>query len=424
MEDVKWLLKRCGFPILILLTVVIEGMICWGRLHTEEKKVAEEVWEPPVEIEDSETVTEEENDTETSIDSAYWFIPQSSDCLISEEEKEQLQNMVLSAAESVKEIYKDVIITDAANYSSGVSEFTSEQRKEVVEQLGKAGLVSTEEDTNMQNHEKIENFYADYLNGQDSMVTVFEVHRDGLIGAVTFIYRNGQLQTYYIGVRWKEGSMPEIQGTSVSNVAEIKLTEKGYFIYAYEYVIAHSSLRQYWRTEPLPEDCRELTEKYISGLSYVNYNVLVTNWDSSNVEDILMPCMYEDIYRISTGENLKTEDWKILAEEYERIMTTYFPVSVEQLREYCGYDEGSNSYEYEMIYASPYPPFGEVVDYTKNADGTITLIVDGVWSDYNSDFAFRNTVVVQPFEDGTFRYLSNSIEEIELELPPIARTKG
>lgn len=86
-----------------------------------------------------------------------------------------------------------------------------------------------------------------------------------------------------------------------------------------------------------------------------------------------------------------------------------------------GYDEGSNSYEYEMIYASPYPPFGEVVDYTKNADGTITLIVDGVWPDYNSDLAFRNTVVVQPFEDGTFRYLSNSIEQIELELPPIAK---
>ena len=78
----------------------------------------------------------------------------------------------------------------------------------------------------------------------------------------------------------------------------------------------------------------------------------------------------------------------------------------------------------DEIYASPYPPFGEVVDYTKNADGTITLIVDGVWPDYNSDLAFRNTVVVQPFEDGTFRYLSNSIEQIELELPPIARTKG
>ena len=234
MEDVKWLSEKWGLPILILLVTVIAGIICLGKLHTEEKKVAEEVWEPPVEIEDSETVT--------SIDSAYWFISQSSDCLISEEEKEQ------------------------------------------------------------QNRSR--------------------------------------------------------------------------------------------------------------------------NWDSSNVEDILMPCMYEDIYRIYTGENLKTQGWEIPAEEYEKIMTTYFPVSVEQLREHCRYNADHNSYEYEMIYASPYPPFGEVVDYKETTDGTITLIVDGVWPDYNSDLAFRNTVVVLPFEDGTFRYLSNSIEQIELELPPIARKKG
>lgn len=217
--------------------------------------------------------------------------------------------------------------------------------------------------------------------------------------------------------------MPEIQGTSVSDVAEINLTEKGYFIYAYEYVLAHASLRQYWRTKLLSEECRELTAKYISGLSYVNYNVLVTNWDSSNVEDVLMPCVFEDVYRIYTGENLKTQDCKILAEEYERIMTTCFPVSVEQLRKYCGYDEESSSYEHEMIYANPYPPFGEVIDYMENADGTITLIVDGVWSDYNSDLAFRNVIKVDPFEDGTFRYLSNSIEKREMNIP-IVRWEG
>ena len=410
---------------MICLFVVIVGTVCWEKLKTEKPhNVAEEVWEPPVEIENSKEVSVEETDTESSMESVYWFVPQSEKCLITDEEKKELQSIVLSAAESVSEIYADIVISDAPNYSSGISGFTSEQQKVVVEHLGSKGLVSVEEDTYMQNSELIENFYSNYLNGQDSMITVFEVEKDGLIGAVTFIYRKGKLQTYYIGVRWKEGGVPEIQGTSVSNVAEIKLTEKGYFIYAYEYVIAHASLRQYWRIEPLPEDCQKLTEKYISGLSYVNYNVLVTNWDSNNVEDILMPCMYEDIYRIYTGENLKTEDWKIPGEEFEKIMTTYFPVSVDQLREHCGYDEGSNSYEYEMIYASPYPPFGEVVDYTENADGTITLIVDGVWPDYNSDLAFRNTVVVQPFEDGTFRYLSNSIEQIELELPPIARTKG
>lgn len=288
MEDVKWLLRKCGLPILLLLIFVIAGVVCWGELHTEKQKVAEEVWEPPVEIENSEAETEEAENAETSTESAYWFIPQASDDLLTEEEKEQLQSTVLSAAESVREIYKDIVIADALSYSSGISEFTKEQRKAVVEQLGRNGLVSVEEDTAMQNHEAIEAFYADYLDGQDSMVTVFEVQRDGLIGAVTFIYRKGELQTYYIGIRWREGGMPEIQGTSVSNVAEIKLTEKGYFIYAYEYVIAHASLRQYWRIEPLPEDCQELTEKYISGLSYVNYNLLVTDWDSMIEENAAM----------------------------------------------------------------------------------------------------------------------------------------
>ena len=375
-----------------------------------------------METQNNETVPTEDSNSEDSTESAYWFIPQANDCLISDEEKEQLQREALSAAELVNGIYREAEIVDEPNYSSGLSEFTSEQRKAVVQELGKNGLVSVEEDTNMQNYEKIETFYAEYLDGHDSMVTVFDVHRDGLLGAVTFIYRKNELQTYYIGVRWKEGGVPEIQGTSVSDVVEIKLTEKGYFIYAYEEVMAHAGLREYWRIKPLSDKCRELTKKYISGLSYVNYNMLVVNWDSSNVEDILMPCMFEDIYRIYTGENLKTQDWRIPAEEYEKIMTTYFPVSVEQLREHCGYDEGSNSYEYEMIYASPYPPFGEVINYTENSDGTITLIVDGVWADYNSDCAFTNQIVVQPFEDGTFRYLSNSIEQKELDLPPIART--
>ncbi len=423
MRNIKLLIRKYGFLSLILFIVIIVEGSCQGKFHTEDKKVEEEIWKPSVEMKSSEIITTEDTNLETSTDSTYWVIPQAEDCFISDEEKEQLQNKALSAAESVSEIYKDIEIVDESSYFSGITEFTREQRKAVVEKLGENSFVSVEEDTNMQNYEAIETFYEEYLNGQDSMVTIFKVHRDGLIGAVTFIYRNGELQTYYVGIRWKEGGIPEIQGTSVSDIAEIKLTEKGYFIYSYKTVIDHASLRQYFRIKPLSDDCRELTKKYILGLSYVNYNMLVTNWDSSNVEDILMPCMYEDIYRIHTGENFRTENQEIPAEQYEKIMTTYFPVSIEQLRKYCGYIEESASYPYEMIYASPYPPFGEVIDYTENVDGTITLMVDGVWADYNSDCAFTNQIVVQPFEDGTFRYLSNFIEQKELELPPIARTK-
>ncbi len=424
MEDVKWLIKKGGIPLLALLLIVIVGLVCWDKSHVDNEKMPEEVWEPPVEMDSNENIIIENNNVEDSIESPYWFVPQASECILSTQEQEQLQDDVLVMAEQINAVYKEVEIVDAPSYASGINEFTTEQRRTVVDELGKLGVVSVGDNINMQNYEAIEKFYEDFSNSQDSLVTIFDVHRDGLIGTVTFVYRQGELQTYYIGIRWKEGGVPEIQGTSVSNVAEIKLTEKGYFIYAYEAPMAHASLRQYWRIKPLSEKCRELTEKYISGLSYVNYNMLVTNWDSSNVEDILMPCMFEDIYRIYTGENFKAENWKIPAEQYEQIMTTYFPVSVEQLREQCGYDANSNCYEYEMIYARPYPPFGEVIDYTENMDGTITLIVDGVWADYNSDCAFTNQIVVQPFEDGTFRYLSNSIEEKELEIPSVARTKG
>lgn len=339
------------------------------------------------------------------------------------DEEQQLQREALSAADLVSEMYENAKTTNDSSYNN-ISEFNCQQRKMLVEKLGENGFVSVSADVNMQNYKAVESFYEDYLNGQDSMVTIMEIQKDGLLGAITFIYRRGQLQAYYVSVYWEEDGKPEIKGTSVNNITEINLTAKGYFIYAYETVIALAGLRQYYRIKPLSDDCREKTKKYISGLSYVNYNMLVTNWDSSNVEDILMPCMFEDIYHIYSGEKLKAENWEIPAEQYERIMTTYFPVSVEQLREHCGYNANNNTYPYKMIYAKPYPPFGEVIDYTENADGTISLRVDGVWPDYNSDCAFTNTIVVQPFDDGTFRYLSNTIEQKELELPTIAGQKN
>lgn len=433
MEDVKWLLKKYGFIIVLMVIIVVISSIILGKRGSE--KNAEEVWEPPVEIHlineneilsnniAEENIEESETESKSDTGSSLWFLPQAENCLITEAEKDELKDTAMDAAGQVKDVYKDIELEEEVYYGSNIREFTEEQCCEAVSLLGNAGFVSVTEDTNMENYEEIEDFYAAYMEKRDAMVTIYEVKHDGLIGAVTFIYRDNRLQTYYVGIGWQEGGIPEIKDTLVSDIAEINLTEKGYFIYAYENPIAHSSLRQYWRIKPLSDKCRELTAKYVYGLSYVNYNVLVTNWDSNNVEDILMPCMFEDIYRIYTGEILKTENGRIPADIYEKIMTACFPVSVEQLREKCGYDEDSNSYEYEMIFAHQYPPFGEVVDYIvndvddENPGGTITLVVDGVWADYNSDCAFTNMIVVQPFDDGTFRYLSNSIEQKELEVP-------
>lgn len=357
-------------------------------------------------------------------DESLWYLPQADECLLTETERDALKDTSLAAAKQVSDVYRNMEMEEGASYASNVKDFSEAQCREVVTLLGKAGYVSVADDVNMQNYEKFEEFYAAYLQKQDAMVTVYDVRQDGLIGALTFVYRNinqeDKIQNYYIGIGWQEGGEPKIKNTLVNGIAKMNLTEKGYFIYTYEEQIVHSDENEYLRVNPLSEKCRELTGKYMDGLSFVNYNAFVTNWDSSNVEKILTPCMFEDIYRIDTGMNLKAENDQIPAEVYERIMTKYFPVSQGQLRAKCGYDADSDSYPYERIFAIPHAPFGEVVDYTENADGTITLFVDGVWIDYDSDCAFTSEIVVQPFADGTFRYLSNRIWPKELELPTAA----
>ncbi len=385
----------------------------WGKTGMGEERSTET--DASESAEGQGTEPSEEAITEEA--SSLWMLPPETDCLFTEDEKSELKEQALTAARKAAAVYQNADVEAGPAWASNIRNFTEEQCREVVMQLGSAGYVSVSEHVNMENNHALEDFYTAYQKKEEAMVTVFQVNGDGFIGAFTFLYRDGKIQTCHVGIGWKAGGIPEVKSVEVSNISEIKLTEKGYFIYMYETAVAHSELRQYWRTQPLSDTCRKLTEKYLQGLSYVNYNVLITNWNSSNVEDILIPCMFEDIYRIATGENLHAENGRIPSDVYEGIMTVCFPVSVEQVRKHCGYDVGTDSYPYEMIFSRQYPPFGEVTDYRENQDGTITLYVDGVWPDYNSDCAFTNEIVIQPFEDGSFRYLSNTIEKKEMELP-------
>lgn len=77
MEDVKWLLKKYGFLIVLMVVIVVICSIIFGKRGSE--KNAEEVWEPPVEIPFSneneilsnniaeENIEESETESETSV---------------------------------------------------------------------------------------------------------------------------------------------------------------------------------------------------------------------------------------------------------------------------------------------------------------------------------------------------------------------
>ena len=330
------------------------------------------------------------------------------DSLLSDDEMENVKVNIIRILQSdaIRELYED---EDISNNSDLIYD--------AVDILGSSGLICFADDTNMYNYQLFQSFYRNYTDGGGrDYICVYRVNRDASVTEMTFVYDDSRIQMIFNTAKFENHDWKFI-ATGIRDLKDMKLTQKGYFIYTYSNIIAHGGLKEYFRVSPLTDECRELTRKYVYGLSYVNYNMLVIDWDESNASDILVPCMFDDIYRLYTGENLKPDGGWIDADKYESVMLSMFPVTVTELRDNCDYNSEKNSYRYQVILGKQYPPFGEVVDYSYNDDGTVSLIVDAVWADEGSDIAFRNTLTVKPEEDGTFKYMSNHIEKMECDIP-------
>lgn len=330
------------------------------------------------------------------------------DSLLSDDEMENVKVNIIGILQSdaIRKLYEDEDISNNSDLIYGA-----------VDILGSSGLICFSDDTNMYNYQLFQSFYRNYTDGGErDYICVYRVNRDASVTEMTFVYDDSRIQMIFNTAKYENRDWKFI-ATGIRDLKDMKLTEKGYFIYTYSNIIAHGGLKEYFRVSPLTDECRKLTRKYVYGLSYVNYNMLVIDWDESNASDILVPCMFDDIYRLYTGENLKPDGGWIDADKYESVMLSMFPVTVTELRDNCDYNSKKNSYRYQVILGKQYPPFGEVVDYIYNDDGTVSLIVDAVWADKGSDIAFRNTLTVKPEEDGTFKYMSNHIEKMECDIP-------
>ena len=330
------------------------------------------------------------------------------DSLLSDDEMENVKVNIIGILQSdaIRKLYEDEDISDNSDLIYGA-----------VDILGNSGLMCFSDDTNMYNYQLFQSFYRKYTDGGGrDYICVYRVNRDASVTEMTFVYDDSRIQMIFNTAKFENHDWKFI-ATGIRDLKDMKLTQKGYFIYTYSNIIAHGGLKEYFRVSPLTDECRELTRKYVYGLSYVNYNMLVIDWDESNASDILVPCMFDDIYRLYTGENLKPDGGWIDADKYESVMLSMFPVTVTELRDKCDYNPEKDSYRYHVILGKQYPPFGEVVDYTYNDDGTVSLIVDAVWADKGSDIAFRNTLTVKPEDDGTFKYMSNHIEKMECDIP-------
>ena len=320
---------RFSSQIILLTILIILYALTSCKEKIQEKKGNEDNWKVYQQLEEKE---------EQNIQNP--FIREETKCILTEKEKQELRNQLLKIVTQCKDIYHPII-----DQTTGYQSISREEVKKIKKRFGENGLVCVAENMNMENYEKVEEFYLDYLEDRETDVTIYEVNNDGSFCSETFIYRNKVLQTFTMTLTWEKGEQAEISNGTANNIAEIKYTSKGYLIYSYEYIVAHAALKEYYRVKPLSDTLRILTDQYVSVFNYLNYNFLTQNWDESNVETILLPRLFEDLYQVHTGEQLKKDSGRISAEIYENVMIACLPVTIEELRKHCGYDMESNTYD-------------------------------------------------------------------------------
>ena len=449
MEDVKWLLKKCGLPILILLFAGIAVVICLGKLYTEERKVAEIKLTMVLRkksillimvfligcfvcacgkeksvvgetlVEDTEEVSSTE-ETKSAGEEAAEQWEKGYGLPVDEQEKKEAANDCKKMMELIFDIYKDADKGTASNVVLN-DETVLEMQKRLMETGCSVSTLVTY--SNMENYESVDRFLEECTDGKSGSVVIYEIHDDGGIGRMKFIFDGTEM--YVVSARgiWNDNNKPGMSYISYTRIKEWKYTEKGWFGYELcvpeppevSEIVDGSCLI---RIKPMTEEQREMSERLVLGLGYQGQNLLCSNWNTENMSDLDYNGMFEYLYGMKYGEKFNSEDYPngIPKEEFESLIMEYLPVTAEQIREYAAFDEEKQTYYWERLGCFNYAPtfFGtslpEVVDIKENEDGTVTLTVEAVCDTVIcNDAVITHELTVRFAEDGSFQYLGNEI---------------
>ena len=277
--------------------------------------------------------------------------------------------------------------------------------------------------SNMENYESVDSFLEECMEGKSGSVVIYEIHNDGGLGRMKFIFDGTDM--YVVSARgiWNVDNKPVISYISHTRLKEWKYTEKGRFCYELcvpeppevSEIMDGSCLI---RIKPMTKEQREMSERCVRGIGYQGQNLLCSNWNTENMRELDYNGMFEYLYGMKYGEKFNSEDYPkgIPKEEFESLIMEYLPITADQIREYAVFDDEKQTYPWARLGCFNYAPsfFGtslpEVVDIKENEDGTVTLTVEAVCDMVICDDAFiTHELTVRFAEDGSFQYLGNEI---------------
>ena len=176
------------------------------------------------------------------------------------------------------------------------------------------------------------------------------------------------------------------------------------------------------RVQPLDETCRELTRKYLTSIGFEQNNMFIVDWSEDDFGELNFYDMYDILYQKENGKHVPyaADDnlgvgavYRIPEDEFENVIMAYFNIDSKTLQSKTVYYSEDSAYEYKPrgFEETEYPeyPYSEVVGFTENSDGTITLTANVVFLYSGNSNVYAHQVVIRPLEDGGVQYVSNKI---------------
>ncbi len=260
-------------------------------------------------------------------------------------------------------------------------------------------------------------------------ISIIEVTYSGGFVKYDFQTENGSVNVDKRYYEYENGSM-KLAVTCNYPAEYWNYTEEGYLMFSGSWFLEETYILTLGeveeavalRVQPLDETYRELNRKYLLPIGYEQNNMFLVNWSEEDFGDLNFYDMYDIFYpKVNeqrmpyvADENLGVGAvYRIPKEEFESVIMTYFHIDSETLQSKTTYFSEDMTYEYKPrgFYEVEYPqyPYPEVVDFTENNDGTITLTVNVVFPYDGISKVYAHEVVVRPLEDGGIQYVSNRI---------------
>ena len=301
----------------------------------------------------------------------------------------------------------------------------------IVNQFGENGYpaVDSRNQIDMTEAEQVERFCEMVDTQEEAEITIIEVSYLGGFVKYDLETKDGNVDVVRSYYKYENGNMKrEVTG---SYQAEYwNYTEDGYLMFSGVwfseelYVLTLSGAEEHTalRVQPLDETYRELSRKYLLPIGFEQNNMFIVDWSEDDFGELNFYDMFDLLYPKVYGTNIPyvADDnlgvgavYQIPKDDFERVILPYFDIDSETLQSKTIYNAEDKTYEYkprgfeEVEY--PEYPYSEVIGFTENGDGTLTLTANVVFPYVGDSKVYAHEVVVRPLENGEVQYVSNRI---------------